>query len=503
MISAGAAAESEARARGATRWLALAAAALLLVALGAGVAAFARQDARAIRFPYPLDYGEGPLLDQAVRLSHFRNIYDGDLNTPPYTISNYPPLYPLVQAPLVALFGPSLAYGRAIDVIALLAAALSLGFAIRALTGDRFAALAGGAMLLSFPYVLHWSALCRVDCLALGLSCAALALVVRRREGRAGWIGAAFLLAAAVYTRQSFALAAPFAAFVWLLRAGPRRTAFLFAAWTAGICIALFTLISLLTGGGFYFNIVEANINTYHWSRTVAFLREFLSSAPLLCAAGLLLILAGPGRDGKTRPGAWWLAAPYLVGSLATALTVGKSGSNVNYLLELCAALSLAAGAWLGRFGAPSPARIVVVLLLAAQLYTMQGWWRTNYRHRIDGPISRAGEIAELEKIVREADGPVIADEHMGLLPLVGKSIYYQPFEMKQLEESDRWNPTFLLESIRGGRFPVILVYAAPTYDSRGQRWSRSVFSFINQFYRPEGRFYDTIVYRPAAGGNG
>ena len=38
------------------------------------------------------------------------------------------------------------------------------------------------------------------------------------------------------------------------------------------------------------------------------------------------------------------LAAPYALGAVLSALTIGKVGSNVNYLLELCAASSLAGG---------------------------------------------------------------------------------------------------------------------------------------------------------------
>jgi hypothetical protein len=38
---------------------------------------------------------------------------------------------------------------------------------------------------------------------------------------------------------------------------------------------------------------------------------------------------------------AWWLATPYLLASAASAVTIGKDGSNVNYLFELSAAWSL------------------------------------------------------------------------------------------------------------------------------------------------------------------
>src|SRR5262249_26461972 len=134
-------------------WLGvLAAAAVLLWALARAEWLFVQRDWAAITFPYPLDYGEGPLLDQAARLARFENIYRNDLTVPPYTIANYPPLFPLMQAPLVLAFGPAFWYGRAISALGILAAALFIGLTLHVLTRDRLAALLGGLMLPAFPY---------------------------------------------------------------------------------------------------------------------------------------------------------------------------------------------------------------------------------------------------------------------------------------------------------------------------------------------------------------
>ena len=65
---------------------------------------FAQHVPLALDDPYTLNYGEGPLLDQAVRLARGENIYRADLSAPPYTITNYPPLYVLAQVPFVEQF---------------------------------------------------------------------------------------------------------------------------------------------------------------------------------------------------------------------------------------------------------------------------------------------------------------------------------------------------------------------------------------------------------------
>ena len=160
------------------KWLARvvvgAALVILLMAQGRALVLFAQHVPLALNDPYTLNYGEGPLLDQAVRLARGENIYQADLATPPYTITNYPPLYVLAQVPFVERFGPAFWYGRLISLISILVAALLLGLTVQAVTKDWIAGLAAGLTLPAIPYVYYWSALARIDSLALALSMAGL-----------------------------------------------------------------------------------------------------------------------------------------------------------------------------------------------------------------------------------------------------------------------------------------------------------------------------------------
>ena len=96
---------------------------LLVLSLLRGLWLLATTDARAIAFPYPVDYGEGQLLYQVMRLSRFEGIYPPLSGQLPHTIANYPPVYPLLQVPLAWLFGPALWYGRALSLLGALATA--------------------------------------------------------------------------------------------------------------------------------------------------------------------------------------------------------------------------------------------------------------------------------------------------------------------------------------------------------------------------------------------
>ena len=479
------------------RWAApaalIAAGAWLLLQLAGTSWLFVRHDWAAVTFPYPLDYGEGPLLDQAVGLAQLENIYRPDLSAPPYRGANYPPLFPLLQAPFAAIVGPAFWYGRAIAAASALAAALFIGLTLHTLTRDILAAVVGGLLLLAFPYILHWSPLNRVDSLALGLSTAGLFVVARWPHRRAGIIAAALLLTAAIYTRQSYALAAPLASFVWLLREPPRRRAFELAGLVAGLGIALLLLLQLVTGGGFFLHTVVANVNPFFWGSVRYHVDEMVTHIWPLLGAAAVFALAG----AVLRPAAWWLIAPYLLGAAASALTIGKTGSNVNYLFELCAALSLAAGAILGAAGRSRWLQALLCLGLALQVSVMAGWSRENYEGRVMDKIAQRDEIARLLDIVREAPGPVLADEYMGLVPLAGKRLQYQPFEFKQLAEAGVWDEQPFARQLDEHAFPVILIYDPPTWNSFGERWTGRQRLYISTGYRAAERLADTVVYRP------
>jgi hypothetical protein len=479
----------------------LAAATWLLLQIVAGAGLFFEHSWAAIRFPYALDYGEGPLLDQTLWLSRFENIYKRDLDTPPYTISNYPPLFLIVQVPLVWLFGPALWYGRVINAISLIAATISIGLIIYTTTRDLFAGIVAGLTLLTFPFIVHWSAFNRVDSLALGISCAGLYIVIRWGHTRRGVIWGAVLLTASVYTRQSYALAAPFAAFMWLLRSGddapPRRRAFELAAWGAGMGLGLFLLLNLITCGGFYFNIVTANVNPFYWNTVQRYINEVWNHIPLLLVVAALYLLAGPWIGKKLVPKSWWVAAPYLLSATVSAITIGKSGSNVNYLFEFCSALSLVVGAWIAWAQKRPLLQAVLILALVPQMAGIARWTQEGRFNWIMGKIAATGEIEQMMQLAREADGPVLADEYMALLPLAGKSLYYQPFELKQLYLAGIWDEADFLHDLRDQRFPLLLIYDPPGWNSQKERWTPQQLGHIARYYEATDRLANTLVYRP------
>ena len=476
------------------RWVALwGAVAFLTLAQGVAVLLFVRHGWQALSFPYPLNYGEGPLLDQALRLARFENIYRTNLSTPPYVVANYPPLFMAAQVPFVWLFGPAMWYGRLISLLSVAAVVLFVGLTLHALTRDRLASLAGALIFPALPYVVRWSSLSRVDSLGLALSWAGLFVVARWPQKRWSVFVSALLLVAAVYTRQTYILAAPLAAFVWLIAQGQRRRALQTAAIAGGACLLLFAALNISTGEGFFLNTVTANLNDFRWERVSLNALGALLACPLLLLASLAFLLLTPRKEN----GAWWLVAPYLIASIPTAVLVGKVGSDVNYLLELSAALALATGAFIAWQRRRPRLRIVLIAFLAIQMLALAQSARVasglqNY------VVDQKAEAAQLSTLVANTEGPVLTDDYMGLLPERGKRIFFQPFEMTQLARDGDWNQRPFVEDISNERFPLIMIWSPPfAREIKQDRWTPRMLEEIGNHYERTGRVADMVIYRP------
>lgn len=464
--------------------------ALLLSQLVRAVVLFVTQDWEIIRFAYPVDFGEGALLDQSIRLARFVPLYRNDLSVPPYIVDNYPPLYALIQVPFVWLFGPSYWYGRVISCLSILVVALLIGCILYTLTGDKLAGVIGGALLLAYPYILYWSALDRIDALALAFSSAGLYAVVRYGQHRKGVIVGSLLFTAAIYTRQSYALVAPLTAFIWLLSVKQYRRTAQLTGVTLALTLGLFAFLDFLTQGGFFFHIVTANVNIFSWGLVWAYVKTVLVQMPFMVIAGLFvsvgLLLLG---EVKHSP-AWWIIAPYMCGSLLTAATIGKIGSNVNYLFELMVAFCLAVGMLIALTRTNKWVRALVFAALAIQVYALVNWSQAGF---LRDTTKLAAPMGELYSMVQTAPGIVVADEAIGMIPLSGRELYIQPFAQKQLVDAGLWDQRPFIEAIKRGEFSMILLYK----DWRSDRWTDEMLLAIKSSYWLERIVDDTEVYQP------
>jgi len=118
---------------------------------------------------------------------------------------------------------------------------------------------------------------------------------------------------------------------------------------------------------------------------------------------------------------------------------------------------------------------------------------RTTAEQRagVDQLMARVGDAVTLNGSIP------LADEHMGLLPLVGLPIDFQPFELSQLAAAGAWDETAFVAALRRGDYPLLLLYQPMGNPSlRFERWTPAMLRAINDVYRADGQFAETTVYR-------
>lgn len=456
------------------------------------VIVFLQYAGKALVDPYPLDYGEGAVLDQAIHLFHGENIYRVGFPNPPYVINVYPPLYMLLQVPFLSIWGPAFWYGRIISILSALVTALLIVLVTRQFTRNWFVAISGGLIFLAVPYVVHWAPLFRVDMLALLLSWAGLFVVVRWSNTRWGLVVVAILLTASVYTRQSYLLAGPLTAFCWIWAQTGLKRAFSFALFLAGLLLGLFLFFNVLTKGGFFFNTitvlgkqtVSQGIISYYVEDIVVHLPIFLLAGAVLM--GLSFTKAVPNYFKA-------FFAPYLIAAVISAFTIGKPGSNVNYLLELAAALSVSAVIlidWLRRW---PRLYITCLILLTGQIFGLAYWTTTTYfpSHFVESHP----ENPQIMQLIHESDGPVLTDEYIGLLLLDQRPVYIQPFDFSVLSENGTWNQQPFLNMLDEQFFELIIIYN-PHNGLVKQRWTTKMLQQIRQNYELVEQIENNEIYR-------
>jgi hypothetical protein len=473
----------------------------ILLIIGA-FAAIAYQ-VEAIRFRYPLDYGEAPLVNQAMQINAGQSIYYAKINQAPFTIANYPPIYVLLLSIFEKAFGPGFWYGRLISVLSAWGSATLIVLITYSHSKNMLMALITGLLFINLPYVVGWSTLARIDHLALFFALLGLFFIIKRPTSEKILdhtliLGALFLIFA-IYTRQSYALAAPLGGFLYLLHKNWKRALALTGLVAGGVLLIFFS-INVLTDGGFFFNIVTANVNPFDLARVVHNFRNFFASTPtlfILAALGLILIF--------NRIDGWPLLTGFALGAFLSAITIGKIGSNINYFLEFSASLCLLVG--FGLIVLYQHARKLLPLILLCTSLIFLSWQvievirevQLETKNALRDRIQAQDDLLTMEKLVRNhLDEPILADEFMGMLTINDKSLYLQPFEITQLALAGLFNQKILIEQIEQEEFSLILLQEGSWWVNVVQeRWTPEMLEAIHGNYRITAKLENTNVYRP------
>lgn len=409
-----------------------------------------------LRSPYSPDYGEGQVLALIQRMVRDGTFF-GDLQRYPMVLSNYPPVYLLLNVPGFRLFGPSLFQPRLISLLATLALVALLFALLRRRTGNQWMAASFALLFFAPWFVQTWAATARIDMLAHMFSMAGF-YVFDRLWARGGFRRyLPFLLfGLGFYTRQT-TLVAPAAVLGSLLLEPSQRRDFPRAlAAYAGPVLGVLLAMAVATRGQAWLHLfpyaAAADYDLAHMARNYGAFLFLCSPLLLLVLAGLVLqpraLLRGPNLPFTL----FWLL------SLAGLSTIAKEGAAQNYFIEPYLATLLLAAIALGVLvEARTLARWLwpAGVLLAAVAATFVDRGLNRVPQAIRAP-ERAHAFIALDEAVRATEGPILS-ENLSVLVVNRRRAWVEPWGLMLLAKKGLWDPTTLVGDCRRGMFAMVV----------------------------------------------
>ena len=494
--------------------------------------------ANLIAFPFDYDQGEGFELHDSVLFSRGELPYR-DTELYPFYASNYPPLYHLLAAPFVWLFGPAYWYGRLLSFLASLVTAAAIAYAVyRDGKRNRWIAAMAGLAFISSNMVYHIGPLFRQHTLMVTLETLAIVLLARafpQRDRRGIAVGMLLLLCAG-YTKQLAAISA-LAAFSWMfLRAPLRSLRWLLVFSLAGG--AVFLALQVASGGWWWTHVIVANVNDFLPQQTFGLFNIYFKLHGFLLLLAALLLLLELYVERLSIYSVWFLASVALGG-----IAAGTWGAGDSYFTTSIAACCILSGIFLSRFHCldlplsrwrsnrfgNAAALAPLVPLFAPMIYL--GYARATLKLPTDGmfaPIAaalqvdanvrpnffdsatynapgyahigylldeddtRAGE--EIVDLIRQSESPVLSEE-AGFMFAAGRDVVTNPTQLRNLHLAGAFAGDALIDMIDSRAFGLIILraqfYPPPVLAAIGRAYEHQQSIRMNDF--------DYLILRPKA----
>jgi hypothetical protein len=451
-----------------------------------------------VTFPYQLDYGEGPILQIAVRVSRGELMYPTTLAGYPYVIASYMPVYYALSTLAVWATGPSFLGGRLIAALGGLVMALCGAQYVWDKTRNRFAAFLAAGFVLAVPIIIVWSNLMRVDVPAHALSIAGFVLV--ERGWRVPGIGA---LGLGVLTRRTN-VGAIIGSLVGLLTKHGWPAALMAGIALAALIAVLVFAANLWSEGGMFQQLswhTRSSLGeAWTWEQVWLILSVALRQWPVyfaLAVAGAVMCAARPQHRG---------VLAYFLVTCGLFLTVGRIGSSFNYLVEPLAVGGMLVGVLWAEVAKLGPKWRPALMLVAGALAIQLVWTGRdmNYNISLLRPEANPSSSRAVVELIEEAPGPVLCED-VGLILLAGRGIPIEPFEFTQMAAGGVLDPEPVYRDVEEGRFPLIVLRFNPE-DIPGHepgedwvcgRWPDGIIAPLMEHYRLADTMQPYFLYVP------
>lgn len=538
----------EARLWRAAPWLVTLAVALIGVALFPRLQDYLRYSWDALFFPWQLNYDEGINVHASWLLAQNVNIYrpyapDG------FTSAMHPPLYFVLNAVAMKIWGLNLVSGRLLAFVGALSVGALLWAWVYVETRRHIGGVLAVLMWFSLGPVYIWSTLYKQDMPALALGLAGGVMVIlwhkRQESGAEGrelrrprWrilrlplvrnshyllYWAIVPLSLSFWTKQSYIVMPAAVALFLLLH--DRRVALRWTLLIIGSIVVPFLAFDLYTSGGFSEHLLAFRHYDYsvpYFNRNMRVLWTY--HTPLvLCGLAVVALALWVSVRHRSHPR---LGALYLLISIPAALVsfalptanyndiagpaVAKYNQFLDILAPLCLVLGLALGTTLGSmFRARRGARLDWVCLTAGILLLAFGQVSMIYRQPPAfwyPPVARplpvwAQQMEDVSRLIRGTPGDILSEDNWLLLKNDKLVIYDDPAAMAVLAREGAWEQSKLLQDLSRRRFSYVITEFALDDAEYSGRWSEQALMALQANYKMlQGTSGALVVSAPRPG---
>ncbi|MEM6488483.1 MAG: hypothetical protein AAF677_09505, partial [Pseudomonadota bacterium] len=261
---------------------------------------------------------------------------------------------------------------------------------------------------------------------------------------------------------------------------------------------------TLLTGGGFLTHIVGYNINRIDLENVAfisaalvfgnaLFVSALVGLVPVLgrlaglglAGLGLARLGLGRGRAVPAPPAIPAMAALFLMGTLALAPLVLKSGAAINYFIEWSFAIALGAMLGLAQLAAGRSTRGPAVAAALALLLCGHLWLL---------PRDTGGALDDrsaLAAAIAAADRPTVSDEMVTQLR-AGDEVIFESAIFGELAALGAWDPAPMVARIAARDFALFVTIGDESVAIFNRRWPPEIREALRTHYpvrRSLGRY--------------
>lgn len=431
-----------------------------------------------IMYPYALNLGE-PALAQTIEMMRVGIMPYRDLNTAPFSLTPYGPVYLILSVVFKSFLSGHFIAGRTIAFLSTLMLGLIVGyFAFKRAKSFAVSSLFFGAFVVT-PIIQRWGVQVNVDVTALCLEALAFCLFLKhiKQPNRKLLIFAILVQALAFYTKSS-AITAGASFALWSLSRKEFRTFFVYAVTQAGCLLAIMLFMNFVTEGRYYFQTVfEIGHRLFFWKFIPLFWSEFVTTNQFLIVA---IFVAGVVMIRKKE---WSIQFIALIVSSGLTFSLGKQGSDTNYLLSF-----IMYGLIFSARHIPNHKvlRILYCIPVCAHLLAFMPM-NTDFVRSSQEHAEMSEFYGRFSKMIQNTTGPIISWD-MSLLLANEKPIYFEPFPMAQMAYSGVWDEKPILDAIENKTVSLMILYFLAPVLKGDRNFTPGFINALNQNYKMIGQ---------------